>query len=104
LPVVVEQTERPQGHGYVSGSVDGANPFLAEGLDLKGHEFHYSRLKEKDEGLETAVNLDKGAGIGGGRDGIRVANVMATYTHLHALGTPEWADGLVSAGMGGASS
>ena len=28
LPVVVEQTRRPQGHGYVRARVDGANPFF----------------------------------------------------------------------------
>ena len=28
-------------------------------------------------------------------DGLCYKNVLATYTHLHALGSPEWADGLV---------
>jgi cobyrinic acid a,c-diamide synthase len=34
LPVAVEQTGRPQGHGYVSARVDAPNPFLHEGSVL----------------------------------------------------------------------
>ena len=101
LPVVVEQFERPQGHGYVQARVDGANPFLAEGTELCGHEFHYSRLREEDGGrLPTVLELSRGVGVGGGRDGLRVGSAIATYTHLHALGAPEWAGGLVGAAAG----
>ena len=37
----------------------------------------------------------KGFGIDGTGDGLVYKNVLATYTHLHALGTPEWAPALV---------
>ena len=30
-----------------------------------------------------------------GLDGICYKNVLATYTHLHALGCPEWAEGMI---------
>lgn len=100
LPVVVEQTPRPQGHGYVEARADRANPFLAEGTDLRGHEFHYSRLAPQSEQIPTVLGLSRGIGVGGGRDGLRVANTVATYTHLHALATPAWAAGLVKAAAG----
>jgi cobyrinic acid a,c-diamide synthase len=32
----------------------------------------------------------------GQRDGIVYKNLFASYIHLHALGTPEWAEGFVS--------
>jgi hypothetical protein len=35
--------------------------------------------------------------VGEARDGIQVGNIVATYTHLHALGTPAWAPALVRA-------
>jgi cobyrinic acid a,c-diamide synthase len=100
LPAVVEQTTKPQGHGYVQAQVDTRNPFLGEGTQLRGHEFHYSKLTESSDRLPTTWRLERGFGLGNGRDGIQVANVMATYTHLHALGEPAWATSLVAAGAG----
>jgi cobyrinic acid a,c-diamide synthase len=101
LPIVVEQKKRPQGHGYVRARVDRANPFLGQGTELRGHEFHYSRVRSGSEGVDTALEVQRGVGVGGGRDGIQVGNVVASYTHVHALGTPEWAPGIVAAVRGG---
>jgi cobyrinic acid a,c-diamide synthase len=39
--------------------------------------------------------MKKGVGVVGKRDGICHKNVLATYTHLHALGTPVWAKAMV---------
>jgi cobyrinic acid a,c-diamide synthase len=39
----------------------------------------------------------RGKGFNNQKDGIRFKNVLATYTHLHALGTPCWATAMVSA-------
>ena len=101
LPVVVVRTPRPQGHGYVRARIDRSNPFLPVGAELVGHEFHYSRLQDHDSALPpTVLRVERGVGVGAGRDGIQVGNVVATYTHLHALGTPEWAPGLVRAAAG----
>jgi len=99
LPIVVEHTARPQGHGYVSARVDGENPFLPAGMRLTGHEFHYSRLSGPP-GVDTILAVERGVGVGQGRDGLKVGNVVATYTHLHALGVPEWASSLVQAARG----
>jgi cobyrinic acid a,c-diamide synthase len=96
LPVVVEQTPRPQGHGYMAATVDRPNPFFPVGTRLLGHEFHYSRVVGSLAG-DTALAVERGAGLGQGRDGLAVGNVVATYMHLHALGTPGWAAGLVQA-------
>ena len=100
IPVVVEQTARPQGHGYVRGRPDRANPILDEDTDLCGHEFHYSRLRDGAGDVPTVIALSRGTGVGGGRDGLRVGQAVAAYTHLHALATPGWAGGLVRAATG----
>ena len=89
LPVDIEQMERPQGHGYVEGEVEGANPFLTPGMQLRGHEFHYSRFASNPE-LETVLRLRRGTGVGGGRDGLCYRSVLASYTHLHALSFEGW--------------
>jgi cobyrinic acid a,c-diamide synthase len=100
LPLVVEQTKRPQGHGYVEGRVDRDNPFLPRGLGLRGHEFHYSRVHRSEE-APTVFALGRDTGLGDGRDGMHVGNVVASYTHVHALGLPQWAPGLVQAARAG---
>jgi cobyrinic acid a,c-diamide synthase len=33
----------------------------------------------------------------GQRDGLCRKNILAGFTHLHALGTPEWAEAMISA-------
>ncbi len=100
LPISVEHMQRPQGHGYMAATVDRVNPFLPVGTRLLGHEFHYSRTAGPLHGGETAFALDRGTGLGGGRDGLCVGNVVGTYMHLHALGAPAWATGLVEAALG----
>jgi cobyrinic acid a,c-diamide synthase len=79
-------------------TVSGQNAFYPVGTRLKGHEFHYSSVLEwrgRDEDL--AFTMTRGVGLIGDRDGACFRNVLATYTHVHALGTPEWAPALVRA-------
>jgi cobyrinic acid a,c-diamide synthase len=97
LPFVVEMCPRPQGHGYAVLSVDTPNPFFPVGMSLRGHEFHYSRLVLGDAPVATACAVVRGSGCYARRDGILLENVWASYTHLHAQATPEWAEGIVRA-------
>ncbi len=97
FPIVFAMDKKPQAHGYTIIKVKKANPFFPQNITLKGHEFHYSRItemKEKD-GIDMAFEVQRGNGIKSGMDGICYKNVLATYTHLHALGSPEWTDGLI---------
>jgi len=96
LPIVFGFAKKPQGHGYTIAAVDRENPFYAEGTILKGHEFHYSRVLEwRGRDQDMIFDMQKGHGIINHRDGICYKNVFATYTHIHALGMPQWADTLV---------
>jgi cobyrinic acid a,c-diamide synthase len=81
--------------------VDGANPFLPVGTTLRGHEFHYSQIDHGGDAVRTVLALERGTGIGGGRDGVVLGSVFASYTHLHALGTPEWAPAVLAAAQRG---
>lgn len=96
LPIDVSFTTRPQGHGYVAGQVLGKNPFFEVGRRLLGHEFHYAKVDNADD-LPMAYSLERGQGIGEKRDGIVYKNVLAGFTHLHALGDPAWGQRLVDA-------
>jgi cobyrinic acid a,c-diamide synthase len=96
LPVTFGMEKRPQGHGYTVLEVERENPFFPVGTGIKGHEFHYSRILSWEEDQEQlAFRVERGNGIDGKRDGLCRKNVLATFTHLHALGTPRWAEGLV---------
>jgi cobyrinic acid a,c-diamide synthase len=95
IPAEVELSEKPEGHGYVIAEVIGENPFFPIGLTLRGHEFHHSRLPDPGD-LRLAYRVKRGQGIRHQQDGIVYKNLFASYIHLHALGTPEWARGFVS--------
>ncbi len=100
LPCDVEMTAKPQGHGYVEAIVDADNPFFPIGTVLRGHEFHNSLLRtaySAGDALTTAYHLNRGNGIGGGRDGLVYRNVLASYTHLHIAAAPDWATALLRA-------
>jgi cobyrinic acid a,c-diamide synthase len=96
LPLRLAVESRPQGHGYMEVETDGESPFLPAGIRLRGHEFHYSRVLGGCA-LPTVFRVLRGTGLGQGRDGLRQGNTMASYLHLHALGVPRWAPGLVAA-------
>ncbi len=96
LPVTFDFYKRPQGHGYTIVEVAVENPYYEVGTEIRGHEFHYSRVSQWDGNRSQLVfRMKRGAGIESDRDGILYKNVLATYTHIHALGTPGWAPALV---------
>jgi cobyrinic acid a,c-diamide synthase len=97
LPFEVQVYDRPQGHGYTQLCVDTENAFFPVGSILRGHEFHYSGILRETDMPRTACEVRRGVGCGGGRDGVVVGSVWASYTHLHALAAPEWAAGLLHA-------
>jgi len=96
LPVVFGFSKKPAGHGYTIVTVDRQNPFFKVGTELRGHEFHYSHvLKWRGDDKGLVFDMQRGAGLMRKRDGACYKNVLATYTHIHALGTPQWAETLV---------
>ena len=85
----------PQGHGYTILEVDTPNPYFPTGEILHGHEFHYSYIPDLAGGsFAFAFNVKRGRGIHGRRDGLCYKNVLATYSHLHAVGAEGWANAL----------
>ncbi|MBF0117914.1 MAG: hydrogenobyrinic acid a,c-diamide synthase (glutamine-hydrolyzing) [Desulfobacterales bacterium] len=97
LPVVYEFCKTPQGHGYTIMMIEKPTPFFRKtGTLLYGHEFHYSRVLDfKGKNEDLAFLMKRGVGFHDHKDGIFYKNVLATYSHLHALGTPDWASGII---------
>ena len=97
LPVVFGLSPKPKGHGYTIVTVDGKNPYYPEGMEIRGHEFHYSWVASFEETADCRLvfSMKRGTGFLNHRDGVCYKNILATYTHIHASGTPEWARALV---------
>jgi cobyrinic acid a,c-diamide synthase len=105
LPCDIVMHERPRGHGYMHLRSNGNGGWFAAGAEVRGHEFHYSEIAHPGE-MTFAWEVLRGTGVDGSHDGILHRNILASYAHLHSLGSPEWAPGLVAfterAGFGGA--
>ena len=97
FPVRLAMTDKPQAHGYCHFEVDKANPFYQTGTLIRGHEFRYSRIIDwpGDPNL-LALRMTRGRGFTSGRDGLLAGNTLALYTHVHADGAPEWAEGFIA--------
>lgn len=92
FPVTARFCPRPQGLGYVEADVRGENLYFPAGSRLRGHEFHYSRCEAAPgAALTCALRLEKGVGMGEGRDGLVRGRVWASYTHIFAPAVPLWA-------------
>ena len=97
FPVRFGLHKKPQAHGYTELTVSGKNPFYDGGERIRGHEFRYSTVlswQGNPSGLVFA--MERGVGFMGGRDGLVYRNVLALYTHIHALSTPQWAGNFVA--------
>lgn len=96
LPVVFGFSEKPQAHGYTIVRVEEKNPYYEVGTEIRGHEFHYSSILKWDgEEKDLAFRLKRGSGLINKKDGVVFRNILATYTHIHALGTPSWAEAMI---------
>lgn len=99
FPTNAELFAKPQGLGYVEAEVTMSNPWFDQGLCLRGHEFHYSRITSGWANAHYALTLKRGVGIeqvnGQTRDGIVYKNVWGSYTHFFAPAAPVWAKNFV---------
>jgi cobyrinic acid a,c-diamide synthase len=95
IPCDVEMSKKPIGHGYVVLQETGKNPWHYFETKIKGHEFHYSQVVNLGK-VDFAYDVIRGKGIDGEHDGLIYKNVLASYTHLHCHGVPQWAEQFIS--------
>ncbi len=77
--------------GYRTGVARVDTPLARRGVELRGHEFHYSALDPPGDGLDLRGRL------GGGPGGFASATMLASYLHLHLGGDPTPAERFVAA-------
>ncbi len=91
---------RPVGRGYVRLQETAAMPWpaapaaRAAGLDpatpVQAHEFHHASLDNLPADLDFAWSVQRGHGIDGRHDGVRVHNVLASFAHLRSRAGTHW--------------
>ena len=63
---------------------------------LRGHEFHHSSLENLDPAVSFAYRVQRGYGVDGVNDGVRVHNLLASYAHLRSAAGAHWAPRFVA--------
>lgn len=94
LPADTFMEKRFQALGYTIGQSTGETIVAPRGTEIRGHEFHYSRL-DPDRDAMYAIQLSRGTGIVDGKDGMYVNNSMGSYTHAYF--NPQYAKALINA-------
>lgn len=95
LPFDTQMESKPQGHGYTIMEANPGQPWFDKETEIRGHEFHNSRVINLAPEIKFGLTVKRGHGIDGQHDGISYKNVFAAYNHIHALGCPEWANRMV---------
>ena len=68
LPARAFQNDRFQALGYIDATCTGGTALLPQGINYRGHEFHYSSV-ECYEDSRFCLRLSRGKGIQDGMDG-----------------------------------
>ncbi len=96
FPIEYSFSKKPQGHGYTIIEAVNKNPYFEIGEKIKGHEFHYSKVeKYGGRNEDLAFSMKRGRGIINKMDGVCYKNALGTYTHIHALSSPFWAESFI---------
>ncbi len=87
--------------GYTELEPIADTPFTQVGETLRGHEFHYSEARSVPSDCRFAYKVRHGRGIIGGFDGCLSHGALASYTHLHFTGHPNFAKRFIEAAKRG---
>ena len=61
--------------------------FFSNSSNIRGHEFHYSKIGNIASDAKFAYTMTRGNGVDGEKDGFNVHNCLASYMHLHFADT-----------------
>ncbi len=99
IPADAVMHTRPQGRGLAVLEATADAPWLAASpvpATIPAHEFHYASLENLDPTLRFAYKVVRGEGLGAGRDGIVLGNLLASFCHLRSTAANPWVDRFLS--------
>jgi cobyrinic acid a,c-diamide synthase len=82
---------------YTLAKTTKPNILTRTGNLVRGHEFHFSALKDVPRDAEFAYELKRGVGIGDGRDGWTCYSTLASYMHTNFASDERLAERFVEA-------
>jgi cobyrinic acid a,c-diamide synthase len=82
---------------YTLAKATRPNILTRTGNLVRGHEFHFSALKDLPRDAEFAYELKRGVGIGDGRDGWTCYSTLASYMHTNFASDERMAERFVEA-------
>lgn len=82
IPGQAVMHKRPQGRGHVAFQNTVDHPWGLTDEPITAHEFHYASIEGLPSDSVFTRNMTRGAGIADGKDGIRIANTVAGFSHL----------------------
>ncbi len=68
---------------YTLAKATRPNILTSKGRTVRGHEFHFSSVRDVPQDAEFAYELERGVGVGDGRDGWTCYNTLASYMHTN---------------------
>ncbi|RYD06670.1 hypothetical protein N752_03075 [Desulforamulus aquiferis] len=95
VPAMAVMGKKLAGLGYVKAKLLRKSILGDAGLELRGHEFHWSSISEID--ARQAFTLTGGRGQANRSDGYVEGNILATYVHLHFRYNPRAAENFLTA-------
>ena len=98
LPFEIEMTTKLVNFGYVTVELTHDCLLGSIGTTLRGHSFHYSRIANQPH-LDSTYRIVYSLSRREEEEGFRVANVLASYVHLHFRTSPGVAEAFVNAAI-----
>ncbi len=87
VPGSIQMQPKLEALGYVTAKSVTESILAQPGEELRGHEFHYSKMTGRPD-LCTAYKLYGGRGHDGRTEGYARENLLASYVHLHLRSNP----------------
>tara|TARA_B100000925_G_C21868385_1_gene413155 strand:- start:462 stop:842 length:381 start_codon:yes stop_codon:yes gene_type:complete len=86
----IDMNTKPIGRGYTLVEARPNHPWGIKGQNIHAHEFHYSSVEKNNKKYKYALNVKRGYGINGKKDGLLYKNVLASFTHLRSTESFNW--------------
>lgn len=83
FPMMSQMEKRLMRLGYREVEIRGESPLGPVGTIIRGHEFHYSRIREQGEGVNSIYSIMDRKGNMKEQEGYLRYHVLGSYVHQH---------------------
>ena len=95
FPMKIKMLDRLNALGYREITLKVSSPLGRLGEKIRGHEFHYSEIKEITGKVDLVYKLGDRPGLEIREEGYMKQNILGSYVHLHFGSNPRIAENFV---------